>query len=392
MVYKKVWSDFHIKKQTQLFNYLVKTYKNLDIDTFINVKKKDLAKIIATNDNWGQSNKMHLYFMISRFLDINHKNDKFVKIYAQHGHDLQLKIETEAGENKLDAKELENYRDYDYFKKILYNIPDEEDTLKRNYERLLLSLLILQPPLRTSFYRTATFITNMKANNGSDNYILINKKKKEVTYIVNDDKASNYKVYKTHPELSFIKIELQELADFIIDSLSRYPRKFLFENLQTGESLEDNAILKKLRDITELPAINFQIMRSVFITHHHKLHPTHNEKKKLAFMMRHSVDTASKNYNKVFASTKDEPNAELEKEIEEVKIENSKLKDDLKDVSEQCDDIKQHCKNAFQPDDRLFIKRRADVIYRYNQKGVTPKDSTMDKYKIVYNNVSQLYQ
>ena len=85
-------------------------------------------------------------------------------------------------------------------------------TLKRNYERLLLSLLILQPPLRTSFYRTATFITTLKSNNGSDNYILINKKKKEVTYIVNDDKASNYKVYLKKTELSFIKIESQEFS------------------------------------------------------------------------------------------------------------------------------------------------------------------------------------
>ena len=147
---------FHIRKQTQLFNYLIKTFKNLDIDTFINVKKKDLFKIIEANTKWGESNRMHFYFMISRFLDINHKNDKFIKVFAQHGHDLQVKIENEAGENKLDAKELENYRDYDYFKKILYNIPDETDTLKRNYERLLLSLLILQPPLRTSFYRTST--------------------------------------------------------------------------------------------------------------------------------------------------------------------------------------------------------------------------------------------
>ena len=58
---------------------------------------------------------------------------------------------------------------------------------------------------------------------------------------MNDDKGVITK-FKTHPELSFIKIESQELADFIIDSFTRYPRKLLFENLQTGESLEDNAI------------------------------------------------------------------------------------------------------------------------------------------------------
>ena len=76
-----------------------------------------------------------------------------------------------------------------------------------------------------------------------------------MTYIVNNDKSSNYKVFKKNPELSFIKIESQELADFNIDSFTRYPRTFLFENPQTEESLEDNALLKKLR--TKLPAINF---------------------------------------------------------------------------------------------------------------------------------------
>ena len=89
---------------------------------------------------------------------------------------------------------------------------------------------------------------------------------------------------------------------------------------------------------------------------------------------------------------KDEPNAELEKEIEEVKIQNVKLKDELKDVTNHCDDVKQHCKNAFNPDDRLYVKRRSDVIYRYNSKGVTPKDITMTKYEIKYNKVNQLYE
>ena len=46
MTWKKTWTDFHIRKQTQLYNYLIKTYKNLDLDTFIDLKKKDLAKII----------------------------------------------------------------------------------------------------------------------------------------------------------------------------------------------------------------------------------------------------------------------------------------------------------------------------------------------------------
>ena len=391
MTWKKNWTEFHIKKQNQLYNYLAKTNKKLDKDTFIDVKKRDLHKIIEANPKWGDSNRMAFYYMISRFLDIKNKTDKYVKIYAQHGYDYQQKIEAHTGKNQLDGKEVKNYRDYEYFKDILDNTPPD-DSLKKNYEKLILSLMVLQPPLRTSFYRTATFITRVKDNNGTDNYIHINKQgKKNVTFIVNDDKASNYKLFKKNPELSNIKVESQELVDFIIDSYTRYPRTYLFENPKTKESLEDNAILKKLRVISKLPAINFQMMRSIYITWFHK-NKTYAEKKKLSLMMRHSVDTASKNYLKVFdEETKSEPekiqdvNIELENEIGEVKDENDKLKQELQDV-------KAHCKDAFKPEDKLYIKRRADILYRYNKKGVEATDKTMTKYNIQYNKAKQLYE
>jgi hypothetical protein len=392
MTWKKNWTDFHIRKQTQLYNYLAKTDKKLNLDTFIDVKKRDLHKIIESNSKWGDSNRMAFYYMISRFLDIKNKNDKYVKIYAQHGYDYQQKIEQNTGKNQLDGKEIENYREYGYFKNILDNTPPD-DSLKKNYEKLILSLMVLQPPLRTSFYRTAIFITKIKDNNGTDNFVHINKRgTKNVTFIVNNDKASNYKMFQKNPELSFIKIESQELIDFIIDSYTRYPRKYLFENLQTKESLEDNAILKKLRDITKLPAINFQMMRSIYITWYHKNYRTHNDKKKLSLMMRHSVETAGKNYLKVFdEESKDKPketeniNIALENQISELGKENETLAKEL-------DDVKQHCHDAFKPEDKLYIKRRADILYRYNKRGVHPKDSTMNKYKITYNTTNQLYE
>ena len=111
-------------------------------------------------------------------------------------------------------------------------------------------------------------------------------------------------------------------------------------------------------------------------------------------MMRHSVDTASKNYNKVLESTKETegPNVVLENEIAEVKIKNEKLIGELKDVSNQCQNVKDHCSGAFEPDNKLYVKRRSDILYRYNKKGVAATDKTIHKYKIKYNNVSQLYE
>ena len=49
-------------------------------------------------------------------------------------------------------------------------------------------------------------------------------------FIVNKDKATNYRVYKKNKNLSNIVIENQRLADLIVESFQKYPRKYLFEN------------------------------------------------------------------------------------------------------------------------------------------------------------------
>ena len=46
MTWKKNWTEFHVKKKNKSYNYLAITNKKLDKDTFIDVKKRDLHKII----------------------------------------------------------------------------------------------------------------------------------------------------------------------------------------------------------------------------------------------------------------------------------------------------------------------------------------------------------
>jgi hypothetical protein len=372
----KIFSKVHLKLKNILKNYMQSmTGETLNDETFINDKKKEIMNIIENNPKWGDSSKMSYYYMISRYLDIKNNEDPLIKIYAQKGYDIQSKIELQNGENKLDEKELENVKPYEYFYKILYNLNDEGDTLKSNYERLLLSLLILQPPLRTDFYTTATFITTLKENDKINNFILIENDK--VYYIVNNDKASNYPAYKNKDELSKILIESEELTKYIIDSYTRYPRHFIFENPNTKKSYDEQALLRKLRSITKINLINFQMMRSIYVSWFHKQNKTYNQKKKLSHQMRHSVNTAMKNYNKVETKEEQDQKEEPEPELEKVKKE-------LKEV-------KAHCKDAFKPTDKLYIKRRADILYRYNSKGVQSTYKTMDKYDIKYNEEKKIY-
>ena len=85
-------------------------------------------------------------------------------------------------------------------------------TKEQNLKYLLLNMLVYQAPLRTSFYNTAKFIRLKDDNNGIDNYILINRRGKiKVSYIINKDKASNYKLYNMNKNLSKIELDYEPL-------------------------------------------------------------------------------------------------------------------------------------------------------------------------------------
>ena len=63
----------------------------------------------------------------------------------------KLKRDNTEAENELDDKEVESYQPLSDFVEILNNIKFEElTTIKQHYEYLLLSLLVLQPPVRTN--------------------------------------------------------------------------------------------------------------------------------------------------------------------------------------------------------------------------------------------------
>ena len=74
---------------------------------------------------------------------------------------------------------------------------------------LLLSLLILQPPLRTNFYSTAILTTTNKTKDDGNNYILLkhNLGKNRAYLIVHKDKVSETKQFKMDITKNIIEIE-----------------------------------------------------------------------------------------------------------------------------------------------------------------------------------------
>jgi len=148
------------------------------------------------------------------------------------------------------------------------------------------------------------------------NYIYI--KTDQVFYIINKDKASNAKEYKTKNELSYIDITYKSLVELLNYSITKYHRNYLFEsNSKTG--IKDETFLKYLRTITLIKHITIDMMRSTHITHVYKHNRTYTSREQLALQLRHSNQTASKNYFKV------SPETEPDKEVEQLKTENIKF-------------------------------------------------------------------
>ena len=97
--------------------------------------------------------------------------------------------------------------------------------------------------------------------------------------------------------------------------------------------------------------------------------------------MRHSVLTSQRNYLKVIEpeDTKEKP--EIIQTTEELKKEIEKLKEQLN-----------KCQIDKTIDKSKYNKNRKDVIYKINIKHVTPREDTLKKYNIIYNEKLKIYE
>jgi len=384
----KPWTDALAKKHVWLYNYISTIYPNAKLDNYIDIYKRNLMSIIETNPSWSDKSKESLLLMVSRYLN-NNGYARYSKIYQTKGIEYIKKNNESENENQLDEKELKYYRPHEYFIDILNTMDFDKLNYEEHLKYLLLALLTLQPPLRTSFYTSASFIRTEKDNDKTNNFIFISKRGKiKIYFIVNDDKVSNTKSYSMQKAtLSKIQIEEQKLVDLIIKSFVIYPRKYLFENKNKSQ-ISQNTFLQWLRDISNVDGITNDIMRSSYITWFYSKHLRHSDREKLSKQMRHSVNTASRNYNKVI-------------ETEEVNKKNSveSLNETIVKLEHQKNELTSKL-NAYVPpvetdDDyktlKLYKKKRSDILYLLNTKNKTCKSDTLKKYDIKFNKETNMY-
>ena len=176
-------------------------------------------------------------------------------------------------------------------------------------------------------------------------------------------------------DLSKINILDENLIELICKSYEQYPRTYLFE--LNNKSITEGTYLSWLRSITRVEYINNDRMRSSFINWFYDNNKDLGKREKLSTDMRHSVMTAQRNYLKVDSLENKE---QKENNIVNLQIENIKLKDQINNLKE-----------LKETDDTLLNKRKRDIIYNLNIKKRTPRQSTLNKYNIIYDDKLKKY-
>ena len=177
-------------------------------------------------------------------------------------------------------------------------------------------------------------------------------------------------------DLSKINILDENLIELICKSYEQHPRTYLFE--LNNKSITEGTYLNCLRSATHVENINNDMMRSSYINWFYDNNKDLGKREKLSTDMRHSVMTAQRNYLKVDNSL--ENKEQKENNIVNLQIENNKLKDQINNLKE-----------INETDNALFNKRKRDIIYNLNTKKRNPRQSTLNKYNIIYDDKLKKY-
>jgi hypothetical protein len=183
-----------------------------------------------------------------------------------------------------------------------------------------------------------------------------------------------------------IPILEKQLSQYLLDN---YNSESVEQNKLFGVS--DNTILKWLRSESNISGLNIDNMRAIYITNfYNKSGNTYKDKQNLSLYMRNSVTTQQRNYYKTAlekTKTGEDINTNCDAVEAQLEITNQKLNNIIEKTNQE---------NNQELQDKIerqkYNKRKADVIRRFN-KGLIKniKKSTIDEYKLIYDENKKIY-
>ena len=373
------------KTNQWLFNYVHSKLPNTTIENYLldAMSSNKLESIVEGNDKWGIGSKERIYWFVVKMIKLNKWREHYLTYYREKAVALTELIKNDELKQKKSDKEVDNALSYNELLGIQQNI-EHYETYSKHLDYLLISMITLQPPLRTNFYETVEFLSRIQEDDDNvRNYVWMNNRGlnqntttlKNYKYIVNKDKVSNTKEYSMNKKtLKFIEIN-PELAIILKKSYEWHPRQYVLGDLQNNP-ITAKRILSILRRLTGKELINIDMVRSAYVTHYYEKHPLLIDRNNLAHKMRHSKYTAELKYLKINSGSKEDENEYLKKRIEELENENIRLKQVIED------NIKQEFETWKKNNEKAFEIQRKDIIRKANKRHSIIKQENIDKYNI----------
>jgi hypothetical protein len=282
-----------------------KWYKRYGIDTplydilWITDMKDKIYKDINDSDLMDSSKRLEFEGLARILLAINKtRYKKYAKALFVESKEIQKQINNEKGNQQMTEEDKKTYIDYKTIVDIRDRLPD--NNRDEHMKKLVLSLNTYIPPLRVNIPTMLIWKKDELPPNDNNNYLWVHSNG-DINFVINYDKITRYndKNMELLPLNDYRFMEGTKMKKILLDSIERYPRKYVIEKNE-GQSMTPQEYYYFLRRAAHWP-ITQTMLRKAYVNHYYNISPKMNinEKKLLAKHMRHTISTATLNYESV---------------------------------------------------------------------------------------------
>jgi len=271
---------------------LLKMVKRLDPDFDTTPSNELYEKLSKRYTNKGTLSV--ICYALKKAFNLDNEKKK-VEFWSDKGAELSQEVNAQEQKGELQGEnEKKKWKDQSQIIEIIHKLQENKKLTKTEYNRyILLCMCVYQPPLRKDFYTNLKFLFNPKKNNKKDNYLLLQKSPLKSYYIVNNDKVSKYDEFNKD-ENKFIELINKDLINMLWKSYEGNKREYVFTS--SGEKPYSKVTFTKT--LLEPIGLNFNILRSSYVSDYYIKNPYPQERMQVARAMRHSKDRAELNYLK----------------------------------------------------------------------------------------------
>lgn len=333
------------------------------------------------------------------------------------GKRLQLRVKKKQGQSLLTEKEVRNFICYEDMVKVQKKMYEawkaNPKKQKLNIHHLLVALVTLVPPMRKNYHEIEFYIKEKEPPKNDKNYMWKKSMKSDQWYFVlNRDKVENSQSAKGFPRtiIDIANDEIKgvtrgkELNKIICESFKVLPRRYVLTGLNKGheeEHMSESSYNTALKTIFKPKEPNETLFRKAYVNYWWRQNISGNQREEIAVRMRHSTAVAAAAYYKINYPCEDGGNDDIEgprpipkpvprpepkRDYFDLKAYSKKYREAKKDT------IKTKRKEAYEKDKHNILRKKIIWNLNVSQAVKRPRQSTIDKYNLKYNDQTSRWE